>query len=95
MAAIEHLTISLPAAMAAKVRGWVATGEFPDIDTAVLEALLEFDPRQPEIDLDAEAEWVRQHVLPAIERYDADPSRGLTVDQARAQLARAREARRC
>lgn len=87
MAAIEHLTISLPTKMAAKLRGRVEAGEFPDIDTAVVEALVEFDLRGPELDSEAEAEWVRRHVIPALERYDADPSRGLTVDQVRARLA--------
>lgn len=93
MAAIEHLTITLPATMAAKVRDWVAVGDFPDIDTAVLEALMGLDAEQSAADAATEAEFVRRVVIPAIERYDADPSRGLTADQVRDHLAKSRKAR--
>lgn len=93
MAAIEHLTISLPAKMAAKLRERVAAGEFPDIDTAVAEALLGLEVSHSEIDVAAEEEFIRREVLPALARYDADPSRAMSMEQVDEYLARSREQR--
>lgn len=93
MAAVEHLTISLPAKMAAKLRGRVEAGEFPDIDTAVLEALLGLEAGFSEADAAAEEEFIRHEVLPALDRYDADPSRGMSIEQVDEYLTRSRERR--
>jgi antitoxin ParD1/3/4 len=37
--------------------------------------------------------WLREEVVPAYEELRADPSKGLTVDQARTELARLRKQR--
>jgi len=39
--------------------------------------------------------WLREEVIPAYEELRADPSKGLTIDQVRAELARRRKLRKC
>ena len=93
MGAIEHLTIAISVELADRLRGRVATGEFASLDEAVHEALREFEAEQDITNDPALTAWFKREVTPAIERYDADPSRGLTVDQVREALANARWAR--
>ena len=93
MGAIEHLTIRLPGEVAEQVRSWVADGHFDNLDAAILQGLRELGAATAmpsEVDEDA---WVRREVLPALDRYDADRSRGLTIDQVRERLSNARWAR--
>lgn len=93
MGATEHLTIAVPAEMAARMREWVAAGEFANLDELVMSALRGLDEAEVpvgEISLD---DLIRRKVVPAIEAYRRDPSRGMTVEQVLENLAAARARR--
>ncbi len=80
--ATQEFTITLSDEMAELVRSKVATGEYDSPSDVVqdgLEALMEPDPRLER--------WLREEVAPAIDAYRADPSRGVSIDVVRAELA--------
>ena len=93
MGANEHLTVVVPTDLANDIRSHVASGEYASENDIIVEALqlwrydegLEGDP-------DHEA-WLRREVAVALEAYDRDPSRGMTIAQVQAALAEARERR--
>ena len=93
MGAMEHLSIAIPADMAERLRSRVADGEYDSLDEIVGEALREFEAEDDVTDNPAFVAWFKREVVPAIERYDADPSRGLTVEQARERLGLLRDER--
>lgn len=94
MGAIEHLTIPLPVEIADAMRARVADGEYASLSDLLEDALASLIASNDAVDDGPEVDaWVRREVLPAIDRYDADPSCGLTVDQVRERLAQARWAR--
>ena len=93
MGAIEHLSITISADLAERLRGRVAIGEYNSLDEVVAEALREFEVEHDHTTEPAFVAWFKREVAPAIERYDADPSRGLTIDQVHERLALARAKR--
>ena len=93
MGASEHLTITVPADLADDIRAHVTSGEYASENDIIVEALqlwrydegIEGDP-------DHEA-WIRREVAPALDAYDRDRSRGMTIAQVRVALAEARDRR--
>lgn len=90
MGAIEHLTISLPVELPDRIRDKLAAEDLADVNAAVVEALLEWSEPGSALDED---EWARREVLPALARYDADPSRGMSLDEVEAYLVQRRTER--
>ncbi len=84
MGAVEHLTISFPAAVADEMRGWVATGEFTDLDALMLAAVHAFGvggPSPHDVDKATEAK-----ICAAYDRWRANPEDVIPLDEAMAQL---------
>ena len=76
MAAAEKRTFSLPAEQASYIDDLVASGAFAtgsEVIRAGLRALKERDA--------AVEHWLRQEVVPVAHRMQADPDRGIPIDQ--------------
>lgn len=93
MGAIEHLTISLPAEMVARLRDRVRAGEFADESAVIEDALADAEAIQlaealaPLMSDEEADQWVRTEVTAALEEYDRDPSSAVSADQILADLA--------
>ena len=68
------------------MRTWVAMGEYADLSEVVLRAVQDYESDSSESDKLVEQEWVRREIRAALDAYDADPSRALTIDQVRERL---------
>ena len=79
---MAQLQITLSDEKLAIVRQKVSDGEFASESDVVSEGIALIH----ENDLSFE-QWVREVALPAYEKFEADPSTGMTVEQVRAQLA--------
>ncbi|MDF3822430.1 ribbon-helix-helix protein, CopG family [Leptospira sp. 96542] len=82
MNARQQLSITLPAEMAAAVRAKVASGEYADESEVIRDSLDDRLTRDQALE-----HWLIEEVVPACKTLEADPSRGLTVEQVRANLA--------
>jgi Arc/MetJ-type ribon-helix-helix transcriptional regulator len=82
-----QITVTLPADVIEIVRAKVSSGEYAD-ESAAIEAALTGLLLEPVSDEQLSDEFLRREVLPVVEAMDADPSRGLTVDRVRENLAR-------
>jgi len=87
----RQLVITLPTRLADEVQAKVASGEFASESDVVQEGLLHLsaDPDAARHGMSTEEfeAWLRAEALPALEDLDAEPSRGLTIEQVRAHLA--------
>lgn len=81
-----QLSITLPDDLAARVRQRVASGAFADESEMVREALEEMEEKDLPFAEQVE-NWLRLEAVSAYDAHIADPSRSLSVDQARASLA--------
>ena len=82
MSETRDLTVSLPAEMARLVREKVASGDYvseSDVVREGLELLLGDDP--------AFEAWLRTEAAAAYDAHVADPSRALSIDEVRRNLA--------
>lgn len=80
--ATQEFIITLPDALAEKVRSKVADGEYDSPSEVIqdsLEALMEPDPRVET--------WLREKVVPAYEAWQADPTHVYTSEQVLALIA--------
>ena len=94
MGAIEHLTISLSPDMAARMRAWVASGDYASMEAVVLDALLAWNGPEMAAPADPGAEhWLRTVAVRAYDAHLQDPSRAIPVDEVVAGLQAARIAR--
>ena len=93
MGAIEHLSIAVPTDLADDIRSHVSSGEYASENDIIVEALQlwRYDEGS-EDDPDVEA-CVQREVGRALEAYDRDRARGMTVAQVRARLFDARSRR--
>jgi Arc/MetJ-type ribon-helix-helix transcriptional regulator len=80
-----QLTVTLPAEVIEIVRAKVSSGEYENESAAVEAALtgLLLESASDELS----DEFLRNEVVPVLEAMNGDPSRGLTVDQVRSNLA--------
>ncbi|WP_230599323.1 ribbon-helix-helix domain-containing protein [Xanthomonas albilineans] len=83
------MSITLPNDMASAVKAKVATGEYASESEVIRDGLRALWARDRAIE-----SWLSQHVVPAVEALRADPSRALTPDQVRANLASRRTSTR-
>lgn len=81
MRSTQQLSITLPIEMAAAVKSRVATGEYATESEVIRDGLRALMARDRAVD-----NWLHAKVLPAYDALKADPSRGLTLEQVRAQL---------
>lgn len=82
MRSTRQLSVTLPNEMAAQVRARVASGEYASESEVIREGLRALQARER-----AEAEWLRNDVVPALDAYRADPARGRSISDTRAALA--------
>ncbi|WP_413742166.1 type II toxin-antitoxin system ParD family antitoxin [Sodalis sp. RH15] len=84
MRTTQQMSITLPNEMAASVKSKVASGEYASESEVIREGLRALDARDRAMET-----WLREEVVPAYQALKADPSRGLSADEVRANLARA------
>lgn len=86
MGAIEHLTIAVPAETVERMRDWVATGDFTDLNDVVLAALREFEAHDrlgPEL---GTGEELRAKIDKAYEGWRRDPGSAIPLKDVIAKL---------
>jgi len=81
MRSTQQMSITLPIEMAAAVKDRVAAGEYASESEVIRDGLRALMARERAVE-----SWLHAQVLPAYDALKADPSRGLTADQVRAQL---------
>jgi len=81
MRSTQQLSITLPIEMAAAVKSRVAAGEYATESEVIRDGLRALMARDRAVE-----SWLHAQVLPAYDALKADPSRGLTLEQVRAQL---------
>ena len=91
--ATQEFIITLPDALAEKVRIKVATGEYDSADELIedgLEAL--FEDQAALASGPAFDAWVREELLPSIAQYRADPASVISSEDVAAHFNRRRDA---
>jgi antitoxin ParD1/3/4 len=88
MPAIEKRTVSLPAAQANYIDALVKTGTYASASEVVRAGLRALQERDAAVE-----RWLREEVAPVYDAMQADPGRGLSVDQVTAALAAHHSAR--
>jgi putative addiction module CopG family antidote len=88
MGATQKLSISLPEAQASLVQKLVESGSYATASAVISDGLRALQARDAAME-----KWLREEVIPAYAELRADPSKGLTVTQARAELTRRRKQR--
>jgi putative addiction module CopG family antidote len=78
----QQLSVTLPIEMAAEVRAKVASGEYASESEVIRDGLRALQARDRAVD-----HWLRNEVIPAVDAYRADPSRGIPLEDVRAELA--------
>jgi putative addiction module CopG family antidote len=81
MDTVRTLSITLPEDLARQVQTLVASGAYASESEAVEEGLRTLLAREDEVE-----RWLRDEVVPTAEAYFADPSRGVPIDEAFADL---------
>lgn len=81
MRTTKQLSVTLPLEMAEMVKARVASGEYASESEVIREGLRSLASRDRAVEA-----WLRNEVLPAYDRYTADPSRPLSVEDARRRL---------
>jgi putative addiction module CopG family antidote len=82
MRTTQQLSITLPNEMAAAIKAKVESGEYATESEVVRDGLRTLLARDRAVET-----WLREEVVPICKAMEADPSRGLTIDQVRAYLA--------
>ncbi|HEY9133237.1 MAG TPA: type II toxin-antitoxin system ParD family antitoxin [Dyella sp.] len=88
MAATQKLSISLPKEQADLVQKLADSGRYASVSAVISDGLRVLQARDAAME-----KWLREEVIPAYEELRADPTKGLTTDQARTELARRRKRR--
>lgn len=81
MSALKEMQITLPADLAARLKDKMETGRFSSESDVIAESLAALDDREAEIE-----SWLANEVVPAHDRWMADPSRAVPIDEAFAGL---------
>ena len=82
MRSTRQLSITLPNDMADMVRSKVDAGEYASESEVIRDGLRALVARDR-----AEETWLRQHAVPAAQALKDDPSRALSLDAVRDELA--------
>lgn len=82
------LSISLPREQAERVQSLADSGQYASVSAVISDGLRALQARDTALE-----KWLREDVVPAYEELRDDPSKGLSVDQARAALAQRRQRR--
>lgn len=82
MRATQQFSITLPTKMADSVKAKVQSGEYASESEVIREGLRALQARDRAME-----NWLHNQVGPAYDLLQANPSRGVTVDQVRARLA--------
>jgi len=80
----RQLSITLPNEMAEMVRAKVDSGEYASESEVIRDGLRALQARAR-----IEEQWLREQVVPAYDAIKSDPSRGVSLREVRAGLARA------
>jgi antitoxin ParD1/3/4 len=83
MSALREMQITLPADLAARVRDKMQTGRYASEDEVIAESLAALEDRESEVE-----DWLVNDVGPALDRWRADPTRAIPLDEAFANLDR-------
>lgn len=86
MRTTRQMSVTLPHDMADMVRAKVTSGEYASESEVIRDGLRALSARDRAVE-----SWLRDQVLPAYDRLQADPDRALTADAARARLLAARD----
>ena len=86
MRTTKQMSVTLPHEMADMVRAKVASGEYASESEVIREGLRALIARDRAVDA-----WLLEQVAPAFERVQDDPSKELTAQEVRAQLAALRD----
>jgi antitoxin ParD1/3/4 len=84
----QQMSITLPNEMAEFVREKVARGDYASDSEVLRDALRALRERDRAIEA-----WLRDEVVPVAKALRENPERGLSTDDVRAQLAKARAGR--
>ena len=82
MPAVEKRTVSLPPAQASYIDSLVVAGTYASASEVVRAGLRALQERDAAVE-----RWLRDEVAPTYDAMQADPGRGLSVDQVSAALA--------
>ena len=88
MRSTQQFSITLPNEMAADVRAKVASGEYASESEVIRDGLRALHARDKAVD-----HWLRNEAVPAYEALKADPSRGASLKDVRAELIARHKAR--
>ena len=86
MRSTKQMSVTLPHEMAALVRDKVSSGEYASESEVIREGLRALGARDRALD-----DWLRRQVAPAYDAYRADPSRGISLEDVRAGIGKARK----
>ena len=81
MRTTQALTITLPLEMAKMVKDKVASGEYATESEVVRDGLRSLAARDAEIE-----KWLVEEVVPTLHALDADPSRAVSLAEAKKRL---------
>ena len=88
MAAAEKRTFSLPAEQALYIDNLVASGTYATSSEVIRAGLRALQERDSAVE-----RWLRDEVVPVVAAMQADPGRGLPLDQAMDELRELHEGR--
>ena len=88
MRSTQQFSVTLPNEMADQVRAKVASGEYASESEVIRDGLRALQARDKAVE-----HWLRTDVVAAYDAFKADPSSGITLEDARAALAERHEAR--
>lgn len=80
------LSISLPSEQAQRVQALADSGQYASVSAVISDGLRALETRNAAVE-----RWLHEEVVPAYHELKADPSRGLSVDQLHAALAKHRQ----
>jgi antitoxin ParD1/3/4 len=79
--AVRTLNLVLPEETVRTIEAKIAAGRYPDAEAMIQNALESLETEE-----DFSDDWIRREVLPALKALEADPSSGLTLEEAFANL---------
>ena len=82
MRTTQQFSVTLPSDIETQVRAKGASGEYASESEVIRDGLRALQARDRAVE-----QWLRNEVVPAYDTYQADPSRGIPLDEVRASLA--------
>jgi putative addiction module CopG family antidote len=89
MRATRQLSITLPVQMAEMVKDKVASGDYASESEVIRDGLRALEERDRAVEA-----WLHNEVLPTLKAHEADPSRGIPIDEVFDGMAARYRARR-